>query len=141
MREYLNNKDYTALDEYLDKYGMSLPDDSLVRFCQNTAANAVMLYFAQQAKNEHIDYIVKTDIPQDIAVSDTDVSVLLGNMIENALEACKEEGGSDKKIVIRAGSANGSLCITVDNTFTGTLKYSTDGTLISTKGQGSERSR
>ena len=133
MREYLNNKDYAALDEYLDKYGLSLPDDSLVRFCQNTVANTVLLYFAQQAKNEHIDYIVKTNIPKEIAIADTDLSVLLGNMIENALDACKSENSPFKKIVVRANASSDSLCITVDNTFTGTLKYDSKGMLISTK--------
>lgn len=137
MREYLSKGDYAALNDYLDKYGASLPDDSLVQFCQNTVANAVLLYFAQQAKNEHINYIVKTDIPRDVAISDTDISVLLGNLIENALDACKAENGSDRKIVIRAGSSNNSLCITVDNTFTGTLKRNSDGTLASTKHKGS----
>lgn len=136
MREYLGRNDYAALDEYLNQYGRSLPDDSLIQFCQNTIANTVLLYFAQQAKNEHIDYIVKTDIPQNIVVSDTDISVLLGNLIENALDACKAEAGPDKKIVILASAPNNALCITVDNTFTGTLKYGSDGTLISTKHKG-----
>ena len=136
MREYLSHGDYAALDEYLNQYGLSLPDDSLIQFCRNPVANAVLLYFAQQAKNGQIDYIVQTDIPQDIAVSDTDISVLLGNLIENALDACKAEDDADKKIVIRASSSNGALCVTVDNTFTGTLKYTSDGTLLSTKHKG-----
>ena len=46
-----------------------LPDDSLIRFCENTAANAVLLYFAQQAKSNGIDYIVKADIPSDIFIA------------------------------------------------------------------------
>ena len=136
MKEYLNKGDYAALKEYLDKYGMSLPDDSLIQFCQNTVANTVLLYFAQQAKNEHIDYIVNTDIPQSIAISDTDISVLLGNMIENALDACKAENKSDKKIIIRASCSSNSLCITVDNTFTGELKYDSEGKLMSAKHSG-----
>lgn len=136
MQEYLKRGDFKALGEYLDKYGMSLPDDSLVRFCQNTAANAVLLYFAQQAKNENIEYNVKADISQNVIIDDTDLSVLLGNMIENALDACKAESGTDKKIVIHADSSNDAFCITVDNTFTGKLKYNSDGMLVSTKHSG-----
>lgn len=136
MREYLNQGDYGALDEYLNKYGMSLPDDSLVRFCQNTVANTVLLYFAQQAKDNGIDYIVKADIPENVAMSDTDISVLFGNLLENALDACKQEKSDGKKIVINASCANGSLCLTVDNTFTGTIKHGADGGLVSTKHNG-----
>ncbi len=136
MQEYLKAGDYAALQEYLDQYGMSLPDDSLVRFCENPAANAVLLYFAQQAKNSHIDYIVKTAIPKELGIPDTDVSVLLGNLLENALDACREEPGEEKKIVVRAGTDSGSLCITVDNTYTGTPRYTNDGELVSTKHRG-----
>ena len=97
MREYLNRGELDALRRYLSEYSESLPDDSLVRFCENTAANAVLLYFAQQAKDSGIDYIVKAEIPGDIFVSDTDISVLFGNLIENALDACRggDFGGSE----------------------------------------------
>lgn len=115
----------------------SLPDDSLIRFCENTAANAVLLYFAQQTKSNGIDYIVKADIPSDIFVTETDISVIFGNLLENALDACKKEKNDNKKIVVNASFENGMLCITVDNTYTGTLKYTSAGNIISTKHSGS----
>ena len=99
MQEYLNHKDYTALEDYLRQYGKSLPDDTLIRFCANPAANAVLLYFAQQAKNNGIDYIVKTEIPAELGIPETDISVILGNLLENAIEACRAETGEHKKRV------------------------------------------
>lgn len=136
MQEYLAAKDYAALGDYLNRYGRSLPDDSLVRFYENTAANAVLLYFAQHAKDSGIDYDVKSEIPQSIGISETDISVLLGNLLENALDACKTDSAKDKKIIVRANTEDGSLCVTVDNTFTGELKKTLDGKLISTKHRG-----
>lgn len=136
MQEYLAAGKLEALYEYLCKYSESLPNDSLVRFCENTAANAVLLYFAQQAKDNDIDYIVKAEIPDDIFVSDTDLSVLFGNLIENAVEACRNEPGTDRKLMIRASLIGGSFCITVDNTFSGTLRHAGDGRLVSTKHKG-----
>ena len=136
MQEYLTEGKLDALQDYLDTYNKSLPNDSLVRFCENTAANAVLLYFNQQAKENHIDYIVKVNIPNDIFVSDTDISVLFGNLIENALESCRNESGNDRKILICANLTGSSFCITVDNTFSGTLKYTNDDKLVSTKHKG-----
>lgn len=136
MQEYLASGELDALREYLSSYNDSLPDDSLVRFCENAAANAVLLYFAQQAKDNDIDYIVKADIPSDIFVSDTDLSVLFGNLIENALDACREETSDDRKIVICARQTGNALCITIDNTFTGTLRCTTDNEFLSTKHKG-----
>ena len=89
IREYVSKGELDALLRYLDGYNDSLPDDLLIRFCENPAANAVLLYFAQQAKDNDIDYIVNAEIPGDIFVSDTDISVLFGNLIENAIDAAK----------------------------------------------------
>lgn len=136
MQEYLESGELDALREYLSSYNDSLPDDSLVRFCENAAANAVLLYFAQQAKDNDIDYIVKADIPSDIFVSDTGLSVLFGNLIENAMDACREETSDDRKIVICARQTGNALCITIDNTFTGTLRRTTDNEFLSTKHKG-----
>lgn len=136
IREYVSKGELDALLRYLDSYNGSLPDDSLIRFCENPAANAVLLYFAQQAKDNDIDYIVNAEIPGDIFVSDTDISVLFGNLIENAIDACKEEHGDDRKIDIRARLKGSTLCVTVDNTFTGTLRRTTDNEFLSTKHKG-----
>lgn len=136
MQEYLAGGRLDALRDYLNAYKKSLPDDSLIHFCENAAANAVLLYFAQQAKNLGVDYIVRADIPCSIFVSDTDLSVLFGNLIENALDACREEPGDDRKIMVRAALTGSSLCVTVDNTFTGSLKHTSSGELASTKHAG-----
>ena len=136
IREYVSKGELDALLKYLDGYNDSLPDDSLIRFCENAAANAVLLYFAQQAKDNDIDYIVNAEIPGNIFVSDTDISVLFGNLIENAIDACKEEHGDDRKIDIRARLKGSTLCVTVDNTFTGTLRRTTDNEFLSTKHKG-----
>lgn len=136
MQEYLDHGELAALRAYLSQYIERLPDDSLVRFCENNAANAVLLYFAQQAKDQDIDYIVRVDIPGSIFLSDNDLSVLFGNLLENAVDACKVEPRDDRKILIRAGLSGGSFCVTVDNTYSGSLKLTAGGELLSTKHRG-----
>ncbi len=137
MQEYLNDSDYDSLKNYLKQYGASLPDDNLVNYCENTAANTVLLYFAQQAEKNGINYVVNAKIPQKTVVSDTDILVLFGNLLENALDACKsEKPPTDRKIVVRADADINSLCITVDNTYKGNLRQTDDGYLISTKHKG-----
>lgn len=136
MQNYLADGNLDALREYLARYNESLPNDSLIRFCENTAANAVLLYFSQQAKENDVDFIAQVEIPEDIFISDTDLSVLFGNLIENALEACRNESGKDRKIMIRASLIGSSFCITVDNTFSGALRHTPDGMLVSTKHKG-----
>lgn len=136
MQEYVRNKQYGELEKYLNSYQQSLPDDTLISFCENKTVNAVMLYFAQVAKNEDIDYDVKAVIPENISVDETDLSVLFGNLIENATDACREESGDNRRIVIRAMTDEYTLCLGIDNTFTGTLKKDLGGVLFSSKHKG-----
>lgn len=133
MQEYVRNKEYDKLEKYLNSYQQSLPDDTLISFCENKAVNAVMLYFAQAAKNADIDYDVKAVIPENIAIDETDLSVLFGNLIENAIDACKAESSDNKKIVIRVMTDEYTLCLGIDNTFTGTIKKDLNGVLFSSK--------
>lgn len=133
MQEYVRNKEYDKLEKYLNSYQQSLPDDTLISFCENKAVNAVMLYFAQAAKNADIDYDVKAVIPEKIAIDETDLSVLFGNLIENAIDACKAESSDNKKIVIRAMTDEYTLCLGIENTFTGTIKKDLSGVLFSSK--------
>ena len=136
MQQYVNAEDYAALKEYLRQYGRSLPDDTLSCFCENAAANVVLLFFAQQAKYSGIGYTVEAHIPREISVPDTDISVLLGNLLENALDACKKDTAANRRIIVHASYDGSALCITVDNTYTGALNRTGDGQFISTKHAG-----
>lgn len=136
MQEYVRNKQYGELEKYLNSYQQSLPDDTLISFCENKTVNAVMLYFAQVAKNEDIDYDVKAVIPENISVDETDLSVLFGNLIENATDACREEKGDNRRIVIRAMTDEYTLCLGIDNTFTGTLKKRPERSAVFVEAQG-----
>ena len=62
--------------------------------------------------------------------------MLFGNLIENATDACKEESGDNRRIVIRAMTDENTLCLGIDNTFTGTLKKDLSGVLFSSKHKG-----
>ncbi len=134
MQELLRQKEYDELEKYLQEYSMSVPDDTPIAFCENSAANVVIAYFAQLARNNGIEYIVKTKIPEKIRIGKTELSVLLGNLIENAMDACTQNGGG--KIIIRASYEAHSLCFAVDNTFDGKAKKDRDGAFLSTKHKG-----
>ena len=136
MQELLKKGEYSKLSEYLSSYQKTLPDVSDHIYCKNTSMSALLAYFAQQAENNGIEYVVNADIPDDIKADITDLSVLFGNLIENALHGCIDDKSEHKKIEIKAKADSYSLCIAVDNTFTGTPVTDADGSFISTKHMG-----
>ena len=45
MKKYLEDKNYDALNEYLNNYQKSIPDEHIF-FCENSAVNAILSYFS-----------------------------------------------------------------------------------------------
>ena len=91
MQTYLQEKNYDALEEYLQHYQRGLPDSAPISYCENPAVNAVLLYFAQEAKRREIAFEARVNLPKETGMEETDLSVLFGNLLENALDACEEE--------------------------------------------------
>ena len=79
--------------------------------------NAIVCYYAALARDNGIEFEAGVDYPDDCPVSGTDITVLLGNLLENAVEACKREAaGGPQAIKLRVKRRGGStLLILVDN--------------------------
>ena len=136
MQELLKKGEYDKLSEYLNSFRDSMPDISERIYCKNTSVSALLAYFAQIAESSGIEYKVSADIPDDIKIDITDLSVLFGNLIENAIHGCVSDSAKNKKIIIRAKADSYSLCLTVDNTFTGTILTDPEGGFLSSKRKG-----
>ena len=133
LQDCLRRKDYDAMQAYLDRYQETLPDARQLQFCGNAAVNAVLSYFAQQAAAQQVEFSVKAQLPEYTGVADPDLTVLFGNLLENALTACMQE--ASPRIVVRITADAHTLCAAVDNTFTGAVRRTTGG-FLSTKHAG-----
>ncbi len=79
-------------------------DDKLVNLdtllkTGNTAADAILSAKISQARSCDISVSVKATVPEDIGIDDVDLSIVLGNLLDNAVEAAKKSHG-DKFIRI-----------------------------------------
>lgn len=136
MSDYLDSKNYDGLREYLDNYSDSLPDKQTFSFCSHRTINSILLHYAQKSVEHKIDFQVQLSLPDKIGVSDTDISVLLGNLLENALQACIEYNGK-RKIKVCGESTLHSLSFTIDNTCENEIKMDKQGEFLTTKENGS----
>lgn len=116
VQSYLDRDDKTGLREYIDIYIKELPPDTLEIYCRNNVVNAVVCYYASQARDQKIRFDAKVDYPKDCSVSATDITVLLGNLLENAVEACIRETNGQPYVRLRVTQrGNAALLILADN--------------------------
>ncbi len=136
MAGYLQDKKYDELETYLAGYQNSFPDNSSVILCKNYTANLLLLYFSEQAKKHGISFSVLADIPEKINITENDLSVLLGNLIENAIDACQNLPEDQRRIIIRAKLEDHALVLTIDNPYAGEPKQNKNGEYLSSKHAG-----
>ncbi len=116
MTAYLENNDIESLTNYIKSYGESMPDESEQKFCDNTVVNTLVRYYSVKAQEHQIQFDVHLCIPEIINILEPDLCVLLGNLLENALDECMRHPQESCCIKL-AGRLRGTrtLIITVDN--------------------------
>jgi len=121
------------LRSFLNDYSEKTEMDQLPVFCENVIANSIIGYYYLRAKESGIQYEIKCRIDNTVVVRESDLCILLGNALENAIEACRKmEQTETRMISMEAGSKNGQFLLKFRNTYRDKLKIR-DGHYISSK--------
>ena len=136
VQSYIDRDDKAGLADYIDLYKSQMPPDTRERYCRNDVVNAIICYYASLARDSGIEFEAGVDYPDDCPVSDTDITVLLGNLLENAVEACRQEAVERRLITLRVKRrGSSSLLILVDNTCVTPVMFA-NGMPLSSKKEG-----
>jgi len=127
VQSYISRDDRDGLREYIEIYKTELPPDITEVYCRNQVINALVCYYAALARKDRIQFDAQVSYPDNCPVSDTEATVILGNMLENAVEACQRESGTRKIIRLRIRQRKeSSLLFLTDNTCTVPVRFTED---------------
>lgn len=90
------------------------------------------------AKEKGIDFQVKIDVPAELPFAGEDLCVILGNALDNAIEACERGQVSKPWISIKLIYDGANLLMTLENSFDGTIRKNKKGMQISRKANGQQ---
>ena len=133
--QYLQNGDQEALKTYISQYRKYLPPDTQYTYCKNYAVNTIVCYYAEVARREGIAFTVDLRIPETLAVPEPELCAVIGNLLENALDACRDMYGKSPFIHIRMKEENNQLVLAIDNACSA-APAEKDGRFLSTKHEG-----
>ncbi len=136
MNSYLAAGEYDRLREYLKSYKKSLPDDSGQAMCGNYAVNTLLQFFRQRAEQSSIEFSVEAELPEQAGVPDHIMSVLLGNLLENAVEACMRSRTGQAWIRVKIRKISDAVFFQVENTCDEAPVRLEDGAYVSSKRSG-----
>ncbi|MBE5937360.1 MAG: GHKL domain-containing protein [Lachnospiraceae bacterium] len=91
INECIKKEHYSSINAYLAQLINELEDSHTSINTGNLVIDAFIGSSRAQAENEHITFTTKIQINTDyITVSDYDLCIILGNLLDNALEACQK---------------------------------------------------
>ena len=83
-------------------------------FTANAVVNGILNLKLQKMEMAQIEYEFDIHIPEQLKIQGTDLGVLLGNLLDNAIEACQEFQG-EKKIRLLIEYQNSGVVIHCEN--------------------------
>ena len=141
IQDCVKRGDLEDLKSYLAEYEKQFPSHSDHIYCNSYAVNAILAFYADKAENHNICLDVKIQMSDTPVIPETEFCVLLGNLLENALDAC-QTGRPESKTsqpfirVCAIQTGTSTLSITVDNTSVFKPTWINEK-LVSTKAAGS----
>ena len=87
VQSCIGRDDKSGLSEYIEIYKTELPPDIREIYCRSQAVNALICCYASQVRRHKNRFEAQAAYPEQCPVPDTEVTVLLGNLLENAVEA------------------------------------------------------
>lgn len=122
LQGFLKSGDVKQAEQYLSQTIELSEDYEIVKLCGNAVINLLVSYYQALAKEQGVQFSTRIAIPDDIPILDADLSVVIGNLLENALfSAGQEQGAFIRFNMISSGKM---LAVTVDNSFNGIVLMS-----------------
>ena len=76
-------------------------------------------------------------LPETMTLPETVFSVILGNLLENSLDACCDIQSGERRITVRGRYETGAVYFDISNNYEGELRRGKSGELLTTKKHGS----
>ena len=124
-----------ALKTYLHQYESEIGDAPAL-LCSNPAVDAIAGYYALWASQKQISIHWNLNLPDQLPLPESDLCMLMGNLLENALLASENLPTEERDVsVVCQMLSPAMLGLIVENRYDGTLKRHGD-TLYSTRHSG-----
>ena len=138
QKNLLNN--YRTIDELLEKGKINesiafierqthILDSTRVKiFCLAPLVNVVLSIYLQHAKEIGIKVSHKVDLPPKFATDESDLAVLLSNLLENAINACKQQKNpSEREISVIMRHNGRQYLLDISNRYDYPLNFDENG--------------
>ena len=132
MRDMVEKSEYKQLEEYIGQAVSYMKIDKKVIDSGNSEIDCLLNYKLRNIEEMNIKLETKFVLPHELFINVFDINIVLGNLIDNALEALKQ--CDERELIVRLTYSKGVMFITIKNSFSGNIKIdSNNQKLFTTK--------
>lgn len=131
IHAYIENGETDKALNYINKIISASDSTAMHKYCKNELVNMILSSHEDAFKNNNIDFTFSINIPDSLPISEIDLTAILSNALENAINAVKDKE-KDKKIELCMTTSKDKLLLQLKNTFL-YVPVITDGFPISEK--------
>jgi len=122
--------------EYINNLLGDISESEVYSTTGNIAFDSIINFKLKSAREDNIKLDLSLLVPVQINIEIADIVTILGNLLNNALDAVAKV--DDKRIILDIELSKGNLYIKIDNTFDGNVKYTDKEKHITTLKDGEE---
>jgi len=134
LKDFTTNGNMDEIKSYLDSLVEDIEKSEIYSDTGNIAFDSIINYKLQNAKRDNIKLDLNVAVPPELNVEVVDIVTIIGNLLDNALEAVAKV--SEKIIKIDIKFNKGGLFAKIENSFNGEVKYDenkAEGSIVSLK--------
>lgn len=114
IRGLIDRKQWPAIEKYMLTLKTELETSEVIH-TGNLIADIVLSNKCTYARSRRINVTVEACLPQDLQIEAADLSVLLGNALDNATEACEKILCGERYIHIKISMKKAYLYLSLEN--------------------------
>lgn len=131
MQEMIQNQDYEQVLNYTEQITQRIQHVTAYSETNHIAVDSIINYKLTLAEQKGIQVKSKVQIPEELVFNEDDIVVILGNLLDNAIEAC-EKLDTNKYIHLLVDYNTGTLTIQTKNNFDSVI-HSSNGQIVTRK--------
>lgn len=136
MKSYAAAGDLDALRSYLDELDTDLSSVEPLIKTGNRMTDAILNSKISLAKSKDITVIADAHVPVALSISELDLCIIIGNLFDNAIEACAALPPGERLIRIYMDMKNTQLYMSFTNMTATKKQKKENGRFRTTKGNG-----
>lgn len=130
----IKEEEYDTALKYLESYGTGFNNKKYEILTNNKMLNALLIHKKDICNSNNINLELDINIPSDLGLSDFDLCIIVGNLTDNAIEACKKISyNTTSYIKIKSTIINENFIFDIKNNFIGNISINKGKILTSKK--------